>query len=56
MSLASQLKMKGFKLDLPDTEYHSGPGLSSSNIKQIMRSPSHLRAGTQLQQYQADNA
>jgi len=41
MSLASKLKMKGFKLDLPDTEYHSGPGLSSSNIKQIMRSPSH---------------
>lgn len=27
--------------NMPDDEYHGGPGLSSSNIKQLIRSPAH---------------
>lgn len=42
MSFASKLKAKGFKLDMSDDEYHGGPGISSSQIKQIMRSPRHM--------------
>jgi hypothetical protein len=31
----------GWKDYMPDYEYHGGPGLSSSNIKQLIRSPAH---------------
>jgi len=32
-----------FVLDMPNDEYHAGPGVSSSNLKDILRSPAHYR-------------